>query len=279
MRAHHRACCALVISASGLPAGGPTRPSRNRTRGDGNPAVPASGDPRVLEGRRLDEVGLRDRGEELLEPAVFMNALVRTRPRTELLAVVGVDDQTRPLIGARAEFLHRLAHVAERDEVAELHASGEDDDWKALVLGYKGLAELLRLEPRLEEVLVVEHCVCDSRLSEKRRQMRLPDALGEPRPERALSEDRVYSIGKRTNLSHPVAPRDSHQDRLVITPGEKLDLSPSDEVREVAADVRPVRLKPVKERAREVKTRLYFGVPVEGGNERGIRPLGHILED
>src|SRR5207247_10728133 len=177
--------------------------------------------------------------------------------------------------GARAELLHRLAHVAERDEVAELHASGEDDDWKALILGYKGLAELLRPETRLEEVLVVEHCVCDSRLSEKRRQMRLPDALGEPRPERALSEDRVYSIGKRTNLSHPVAPRDSHQDWLVIAPGEKLDLTPSDEVGEVAYDVRSVGLKPVKERAGEVKTRLYFGVPVKGGIARATRPRAH----
>src|SRR5207253_9979052 len=179
----------------------------------------------------------------------------------------------------RAECHGRQADVAEGVEVAELDASGGEDDWKALILGYEGRGDVLRPQTRREEVLVVEHCGCDSRFSEKRRQMRLPDALGEPRPERALSEDRVYSIGKRTNLSHPVAPRDSHQDRLVITPGEKLDLSPSDEVREVADDVRPVRLKPVKERAREVKTRLYFGVPVEGGNERGIRPLGHILED
>jgi len=128
-------------------------------------------------------------------------------------------------------------------------------------------------------VLVVEHCVCDSRFSEKRRQMRLPDALGEPRPERALSEDRVYSIGKRTNLSHPVAPRHADQDGLVIAPGEKLDLTPSDEVGEVTDDVRSVGLKPVEEGAGEVKTRLYFGMPVKGGNERGIRPLGHILED
>jgi len=28
-----------------------------------------------------------------------------------------------------------------------------------------------------------------------------------------------------------------------------------------------------------VETGLYFGVPIERGNERGIRPLGHILED
>ena len=109
--------------------------------------------------------------------------------------------------------------------------------------------------------------------------MWLPNPLGQPRTQGALSEDRVNPIGKRPNLSDAIAPRYPDQNRLVVAPGEKLDLSPSDEVREVADDVRPVRLKPVKERAREVKTRLYFGVPVEGGNERGIRPLGHILED
>jgi len=109
--------------------------------------------------------------------------------------------------------------------------------------------------------------------------VRLPDAFGEPRPERALSEDRMYSIGKRPDLSHTVAPRDADQDRLVVAPREKLDLTPSDKVGEVAYDIRAVRLKPVKERAGEVKTRLYFGVPVKGGHKRGIRPLGHILED
>src|SRR5256885_15758504 len=108
--------------------------------------------------------------------------------------------------------------------------------------------------------------------------MRLPDPFGQPRAQRPLSEDRMNSIGKRPNLSHAVAPGDADQDRLVIAPGKKLDLAPSDEVGEVADDVRSVGLKPVKERAGEVKTGLYFGMPVKGGNERGIRPLGHVLE-
>src|SRR5437879_12306121 len=113
-----------------------------------------------------------------------MHALIGAWPRTELLAVVGIDDEARALVGSSAKLLHRLAHVAERDEVAELHASGEDDDWKALILGYKGLAELLRPETRLEEVLVVEHCVCDSRVSEKPRTRPLPDGPGQPHPGR-----------------------------------------------------------------------------------------------
>src|SRR5512133_53948 len=99
-------------------------------------------DPGVLERRRLYEVGLGDRGEELLEPAVLMHALVGARPRAELLAVVRVDDQARAFVGPRAKLLHRLAHVAERDEVPKLHASREDDQRKALVFGDVRLAEL-----------------------------------------------------------------------------------------------------------------------------------------
>ena len=56
----------------------------------------------------LDEVGLRDRREELLEPAVLVHALVRAGPRAELLAVVRVHDEARALVGSRAQLLHRL---------------------------------------------------------------------------------------------------------------------------------------------------------------------------
>ncbi|TME26846.1 MAG: hypothetical protein E6I66_14050 [Chloroflexi bacterium] len=95
-----------------------------------------------------------------------MHALIGAWPRTELLAVVGIDDEARALVGSSAKLLHRLAHVAERDEVAELHASGEDDHRKALVFGDVRLAELLRAESCLEEVLVIEDRVRDSSFGE-----------------------------------------------------------------------------------------------------------------
>ena len=109
--------------------------------------------------------------------------------------------------------------------------------------------------------------------------MRLPDALGQPRAERPLSEDRVDAVGKGANLGDAVAARDADEDRLVVAAGEELDLAPADEVGEVADDVWAVGLQPVEERSGEVETRLHFGVPIKGGHERGIRPLGHILED
>ena len=109
--------------------------------------------------------------------------------------------------------------------------------------------------------------------------MRLPDPLGQPRAQGALSEDRVNPIGKRPNLSDAVAPRHTDENGLVVAPGKELDLPPPDEVGQVANDVRSVGLQPVEEGSGEVESGLYFGVPIEGGNEGGIRPLGHILED
>ncbi|TME26845.1 MAG: hypothetical protein E6I66_14045 [Chloroflexi bacterium] len=86
-------------------------------------------------------------------------------------------------------------------------------------------------------------------------------------------------IGKRPNLGDTVAPRHPDQNGLVVAPGEKLDLTPPDEVGEVADDVWAVGFQPVEQRSGEVKGGLYFGVPIEGGHQRGIRPLGHVLEN
>src|SRR5919201_3211083 len=103
--------------------------------------------------------------------------------------------------------------------------------------------------------------------------MRLPDPLGQPGPERALSEDRVNSVGKRRDLADAVAPRHPDQDRLVVTAGEELDLAPPDQVREVADHVGTVRFEPIEQRTREVEARLYLGMAVQRRDQGGIRPL------
>jgi hypothetical protein len=108
--------------------------------------------------------------------------------------------------------------------------------------------------------------------------MRLPHALREPRSEGTLSEDRMDPIGKSPDLAHAVAPRDADEDRLVIAAGEEFDLTTADQVGEVPDDVRSVRLEPIKKGTGEVKAGLHLGVPVKRGHERGVRPLGHILE-
>jgi hypothetical protein len=138
---------------------------------------------------------------------------------------------------------------------------------------------LVAAQTGLEEVLLVEDGVRDAGFSEDRWKVRLPHPLGQPCAQRALSEDRVNPIGKRPNLGDAVAPRHTDQNRLVIAPGEELYLTPSDQVGEVPDDVWAVGFQPIEERPREVKAGLYFGVPIEGGHEGGVRPLGHILED
>ena len=219
-------------------------------------------DPRVLERRGLDEVGLRERGEELLEPAVLVHALVRAGPRAELLAVIRIHDEARACGVPLAQLLDRRAHLAERDEVAQLHAPGEHDHRKSLVLGDVRLAGLVLLQTRAEEVLVVEDGVGDAGFSEQRRKMRLPHALGQPRAEGPLPEDRVHAVGERADLTDAVAARHTDEHRLVVATGEELDLTAPHEVGKVADDVGPIGLEPVQERSGEMEARLHFGMAI-----------------
>ena len=249
-----------------------------RPTGEVHPPGRLLEDPGVLEGRGLKEVGLRDLGEEVLEPAVLVHALIGAGPCAELLTIVRVDDELRAGGLPLAELLHRLAHVAERDEIPEPGVGGIEDEREALVLGDEGLAELVAAQTGLEEVLLVEDGVRDAGLGQDGRQVRLPDALGEPRPEGPAAEDRGDPVGERADLPDGIAPGDADEDRLVVAAGEELDLAALHEVGEVADDVRAVALEPVEERAGEVEGGLHFGVPIERGHERRIRALGHVRE-
>jgi len=235
-------------------------------------------DPGVLERRGLEEVGGREGGEELLEPAVLVDALERSRPRAELLAVIGVDHELRTGGVALAELLDRRAHVAEGDEVSEPHVPGIDDERESLIFGDERLAELVAAQAGLEEVLLVEGRVGHAGLGEQRRQVRLPDPFGQPGPERTPPEHPGHPVGERPDLPDRVAAGDADEDRLVVPAGEELDLPPLHQIGEVADDIRSVPLEPVEERPGEVEGRLYFGVPIERGHERRIGALGHVGE-
>ena len=151
--------------------GGVERPLAHlgiRAAGDVHAARWLLEDPSVFERRGLDKVRLRDRAEELLEPPILVHALVGPRPRAELLAVIGVDDELRAGRVPLAQLLQRGAHISERDEVTQLHAAWKDHERKALVLGDVRLTELVLLQAGPEEVLVVEHGVRDARLGHDR---------------------------------------------------------------------------------------------------------------
>ena len=85
--------------------------------------------------------------------------------------------------------------------------------------------------------------------------------------------------GGAVRSTDAIAPGYSDQNRLVVAAREELDLAPSDQVRDVSDDVGTVGFQPVKQRTGEVESGLYFGMPIKGGHEGGVRPLGHILEN
>src|SRR5256885_8031801 len=154
-----------------------------------------------------------------------MDPLLRAGPRAELLTVVRVHDELRASSLPLAKLLHRLADIAERDEVAQAGAGRVQDEREALILGDEGFAEVLATESALEEVVLVEDSVRDAGLGKDRRQVRLPDALGEPRAERAPAEDRRDAISERADLADRIATRHPNQDGLVVAAREQLDLA------------------------------------------------------
>ena len=109
--------------------------------------------------------------------------------------------------------------------------------------------------------------------------MRLPDTLGQPSSEGTLSENCVHAVGKRPNLADAIPSRDAHKNRLVIPAREQLDLPAPHEIGEVSDDVGAVRLEPVQKGSGEMEARFHLGMAVQRGDQRGIRPLGHILEN
>ncbi len=96
-----------------------------------------------------------------------MDPLEGPGPATELLAVVGVDDELRASVLALAQLADRLAHIAEGDERPQTAVAGEHDEREALVLGDERLAEVFATQAGLKEVLFVEHRVGDAGLGEQ----------------------------------------------------------------------------------------------------------------
>ena len=151
-------------------------------------------DPGVLEGGRLQEFGLLDGAEELVQPAVLVHALERARPGAELLAVVGVDDEARTTVVALAQLLDRGLDRPERNEVPKPHASGEHHQRQPLILGQEGARDLLGAHAGVQKVRVVQHRIGDAGFGEDRRYLGFPHAFREPRAERPAAECRRESI-------------------------------------------------------------------------------------
>ena len=103
----------------------------------------------------------------------------------------------------------------ERDPVAEALLGAEDRQDLALVVGRVRAPERLLGDGRRPEVGVVEDRPVVAGGDERRRQVRLPDALGEPRSARPRAEQRLELVGHPDELADPVALGQGGENRLV----------------------------------------------------------------
>ena len=131
-----------------------------------------------------------ERVEEPVDPAAVAPAVrVGRRPGAELLAVVAHHPDAVARLGrVVAQVADHVLDRPERDPVAQALLRPEDGEQVALVLGRVGAPQVLLGDRGRAEVLVVEDRPAVAGRGERRRQVGLPDALGEPGAASAAAE-------------------------------------------------------------------------------------------
>jgi hypothetical protein len=198
-------------------------------------------------GRQVDAAGRRQRarrggdrrhrepvaralqeGEELLEPPLAVDPLLRAGPQPELLAVVTEDEERAALRVLGSQERLDLRDRPERDQVAQPLRDREEPDDASLVLGRVPAVELVGGQPRPLEMGVVDEHVLDAGEREVVRQLRLPDPFGQPEARHVGAEEVVQPRPMEAHLVDAVEARDRREDRLVEARRLQFDLPARD---------------------------------------------------
>ena len=205
--------------------------------------------------------------------------LVGRRPGPELLAVVAHHaDPVAGLGGVVAEVADDVLDVPERDPVAQALLGPEDRQQPALVLGRVGAPQVRLGDRGRPEVLVVEDRPAVARADQRRRQVRLPDALGQPRPERTPAGDPLDHLGHPRELVDPVLLGQRGEHGLVQAAAEDLDLAAVDQRAQPLEEGGSLGRQPLEQRARVVQREPDARVALEGRDHRQVGLLVHLGE-
>ena len=113
--------------------------------------------------------------------------------------------------------------------------------WSSVVYGPQSASFGDRGRP---EVGVVEDRPLVAGRDERRRQVGLPDPLGEPGAARAVAEQSLQLVGHPDELADPVALRQGREDRLVPAAADDLDLAAPDEAGQPVEELGPLGPQP-----------------------------------
>ena len=151
--------------------------------------------------------------------------LVSFRPHAEFLAIVSHGRETAGM------FLRGLFQKGDsvRDrrkwqQVAQRLEPGDDFYSGAKVFGDVVAVQLRRLKTGCKKMDVVHQRIGYARSGQCGGQLRLPHALGQPRPPRAYPESLFDKIRQAQDLLLPVFGRNGDEDRLVKPTADQLHL-------------------------------------------------------
>ena len=178
-----------------------------------------------------------------------------------------------------AEVADDVVHVPERDPVTEPLLRPEDGQDAALVVGRVGAPELLLRDRRGPEVVVVQDRPAVAALDQGGRQVRLPDALGQPGAAWPAAGDPLDLVRHLVQLPDAVALRERGQDGLVVAAPEELHLAARDDPGEALDELRALVAEPVEQRAGVVERQADARVAVQRVEHGPVCRVVDVAED
>src|SRR5271170_3426537 len=123
-----------------------------------------------------------DLEEEILKPAIRITKLIGAGPDAELFKIVAHRRETTRMLVRRApQEVRGFSHWAKREQIAQRLQTGKNVDGVALILRAIVTKQLIELEARAQEVIVVHESVLHAGGCKRGWKLRLPNALGQPR--------------------------------------------------------------------------------------------------
>lgn len=133
--------------------------------------------------------------------------------------------------------------------------------------------ELIDLEAGTEEVIVVDESVFDTGRRERRWQLGLPDAFGNPSAAGARAEMLFDVVGEAEDLVVTVLGRNGDEDGFIKSAADDFNLAAGDEFAEAIEILGMDALDPFEQRARVVEAETDRGMPREKFDKRQVAIL------
>ena len=178
-----------------------------------------------------------------------------------------------------AEVADDVVDLRERDPVAEALLGAEDRQNLALIVGRVRAPERLLRDRGGAEVSVVQDRPLVAGRDERRRQVGLPDPLGEPGTARPAAEHALELVRHPDELADPVALRQRGEDRLVPAAADDLDLAAIDEGRQALEKLRPLGPHPGQQRAGVVEGEMDRRVALDRFEHRLVGTFEVLGDD